>query len=60
MLAQMTNNRSTYIFNSFWESGLEFAVQFMVIGFVASQFVRVYPRPARRHAGDVLAIWSIR
>lgn len=40
VLAQMMENRSTYIFNSFWESGLEFMVQFMVIGFVARQLVR--------------------
>ena len=40
VLQQMIDNRSTYIFNSFWESGLEFAVQFIIIGFVASHFVR--------------------
>lgn len=33
-------NHSAYIFNSFWESGLEFALQFFVIGVVAGMFVR--------------------
>jgi methyl-accepting chemotaxis protein len=29
-----------YIFNSFWESGIEFAIQFVIIGIVASLFVK--------------------
>lgn len=40
ILAELEANRASYIFNSFWESGIEFAIQFMVIGFVATQFVR--------------------
>ncbi len=40
VIAQLEANHSTYIFNSFWESGLEFAIQFMVIGVVAGFFVR--------------------
>ena len=40
VLSQLQDNRNTYIFNSFWESGLEFAFQFMIIGFVATRFVR--------------------
>ncbi|MFA7243060.1 MAG: methyl-accepting chemotaxis protein [Sulfuricellaceae bacterium] len=37
---QLAANHATYIFNSFWESGIEFAIQFMVIGVLASAFVR--------------------
>ncbi len=33
-------NHSAYIFNSFWESGLEFVLQFFLIGLVATLFVR--------------------
>ncbi len=40
ILLQLEENRATYIFNSFWESGIEFAIQFIVIGFVATLFVR--------------------
>ena len=40
VVEQLQANHNAYIFNSFWESGLEFAIQFMVIGFVASMFVR--------------------
>ncbi len=40
VLAQLTNERASYIFNSFWESGIEFAVQFFVIGLIANAFVR--------------------
>ncbi|GLQ30552.1 methyl-accepting chemotaxis protein [Litoribrevibacter albus] len=32
--------KESYIFNSIWESGIEFAIQFAVIGLVASIFVR--------------------
>lgn len=32
--------KETYIFNSVWESGIEFTIQFAVIGIVASIFVR--------------------
>jgi methyl-accepting chemotaxis protein len=53
VLAQLEANRATYIFNSFWESGLEFAVQFMVIGFVATLFVR--PIQALRDAMQSMA-----
>jgi methyl-accepting chemotaxis protein len=37
---QLAANHSTYIFNSFWESGIEFAIQFMLIGVLANVFVR--------------------
>ena len=40
VIQQLEANHSLYIFNSFWESGIEFAIQFMVIGFVASIFVK--------------------
>ncbi|MDD3484126.1 methyl-accepting chemotaxis protein [Azovibrio restrictus] len=53
VLAQMMDNRATYIFNSFWESGLEFAVQFLVIGFVATHFVR--PIQALRDAMQAMS-----
>ena len=33
-------NHGAYIFNSFWESGLEFALQFFLIGIVAAMFVK--------------------
>lgn len=53
VIAQLDANRVTYIFNSFWESGIEFAVQFMVIGFVATLFVR--PIQALRDAMQAMA-----
>jgi len=37
---QLAANHSAYIFNSFWESGIEFVVQFMIIGVLANTFVR--------------------
>ena len=36
---KLAANHAAYIFNSFWESGLEFGIQFIVIGFVASRMV---------------------
>ncbi|MFZ2852558.1 MAG: methyl-accepting chemotaxis protein [Rhodocyclaceae bacterium] len=36
----MIENRAAYHFNSVWESGLEFAFQFMVIGLVAKLFLK--------------------
>ena len=53
VLQQMLDNRSTYIFNSFWESGIEFGAQFMLIGFVATLFVR--PIQALRDAMQAMA-----
>jgi methyl-accepting chemotaxis protein len=53
VLTQLEANRATYIFNSFWESGLEFAVQFMVIGFVATMFVK--PIQSLRDAMQAMA-----
>jgi methyl-accepting chemotaxis protein len=35
----LQDNRSSYIFNAVWESGLEFALQFMLIGLVAKAFM---------------------
>jgi len=39
-LRVLPKNHEAYIFNSFWESGLEFAAQFILIGLIASAFVR--------------------
>jgi methyl-accepting chemotaxis protein len=39
-IAQLEANRSAYILDSFWESGVEFVVQFFLIAFVANLFVR--------------------
>ncbi len=40
VLEQMAASHTAYIFNSVWESGIEFAVQFLVIGLVAQRLVR--------------------
>lgn len=40
IVRQLEENHSAYIFNSFWESGIEFVLQFFVIGLVASLFVK--------------------
>jgi len=40
VVEQLEENLATYIFNSFWESALEFAIQFMIIGVVATMFVK--------------------
>lgn len=40
IISRLTQNHSAYIFNSFWESGIEFLLQFMIIGTVAKLFVR--------------------
>ena len=40
VVQQLQANQDSYIFNSFWESGLEFFIQFMIIGFVATLFVK--------------------
>lgn len=40
VLKQLVDERSSYIFNSFWESGIEFTIQFFVIGLIANAFVR--------------------
>ena len=40
VIGQLEANHSAYIFNSFWESGLEFALQFFLIGVVAGLFVK--------------------
>lgn len=36
----MVAEREAFIFNSIWESAIEFTIQFIVIGFVAKLFVR--------------------
>jgi methyl-accepting chemotaxis protein len=36
----MIDNRAAYHFNSVWESGIEFALQFMLIGLVAKLFLK--------------------
>ncbi len=40
VLAQLQSNHSAYVFNSFWESGIEFVLQFFLISFIANIFVR--------------------
>lgn len=40
VVAQLEANHAAYIVNSFWESGLEFVLQFMIIAFVANLFVK--------------------
>jgi len=40
IIQQLQQNRDAYIFNSFWESGLEFFIQFFIISAVASLFVK--------------------
>ena len=40
VVAQLQQKYDAYIFNSFWESGIEFAIQFIIIGVVASLFVK--------------------
>ena len=40
LIQQLKANRDTYIFNAFWESGLELLVLFIVIGVIAALFVR--------------------
>lgn len=40
VIRQLESNHAAYIFNSFWESGIEFVLQFMIIGFVANLFVK--------------------
>ncbi len=40
VIEQLEASHDAYIFNSFWESGLEFALQFFLIGVVAALFVR--------------------
>jgi len=39
-LKAMADNRAAYHLHSIWESGLEFALQFMLIGFVAKLFLK--------------------
>ncbi|MEW6313261.1 MAG: methyl-accepting chemotaxis protein [Pseudomonadota bacterium] len=40
IIEQLEANHNAYIFNSFWESGIEFVLQFFVIGFLATLFVK--------------------
>ena len=40
VVALMVQERADFIFSSMWESALEFSGQFMIIGFVATLFVR--------------------
>jgi len=40
LIAELQNNYDAFIFNSFWESGIEFAIQFIIIGVVATLFVK--------------------
>ena len=41
-IALLVESRSDFIFNSIWESAIEFAIQFMVIGFVATLFLKSF------------------
>lgn len=38
----MVSSRDAFIFNSIWESAIEFSIQFMVIGFVATLFIKPF------------------
>ncbi len=40
LIMQLEQSHEAYIFNSVWESGIEFAIQFIVVGMVATIFVR--------------------
>lgn len=40
LIDALVAQKESYILNSIWESGIEFAIQFAVIGLVASVFVR--------------------
>jgi methyl-accepting chemotaxis protein len=40
VIRQLEENHRAYILNSFWESGLEFILQFFIIGLLASIFVK--------------------
>ena len=40
VIVRLEANLSDYIFNSVWESGLEFFIQFFIIGAVAGMFVK--------------------
>lgn len=40
VIALMVAEREAFIFNSIWESAIEFTLQFFIIGFVAKLFVR--------------------
>ena len=40
IIQALRDNRSAYHFNSVWESGIEFALQFLLIGVVAQVFIR--------------------
>ncbi|MFY0641507.1 MAG: methyl-accepting chemotaxis protein [Bermanella sp.] len=41
-IALMVESRQSFIFNSVWESAIEFTIQFMVIGFVATLFLKPF------------------
>jgi methyl-accepting chemotaxis protein len=41
-LSLMVESRQDFIFNSIWESAIEFAIQFMVISFVATLFLKPF------------------
>ncbi len=40
VIRQLEENHNAYIFNSFWESGIEFVIQFIIIGVLAGLFVK--------------------
>jgi methyl-accepting chemotaxis protein len=40
IIQAMQDNRAAYHFNSVWESGLEFSLQFFLIGLVAKAFIK--------------------
>ncbi len=42
VVALMVQARSDFIFNSIWESAIEFSIQFVVIGFVATLFIKPF------------------
>ena len=40
VIRQLEENQSSYIFNSFWQSGIEFLIQFFIIGILAGIFIK--------------------
>ena len=40
VVRQLQSDYSNFLFNSIWESGIEFALQFLLIGLLAAMFVK--------------------
>ncbi len=52
VLSLLEQRHDQYIFNSFWESGIEFVIQFFIIGFVAKKFI--HPILEMRRAAEAI------